>query len=341
MSGIEKITWRQETRWNGVLQLFEQADVYYTREYVHAFSRYGDGEPWLLFYEQGDFRAMNVVMVRPVQGGELRDFSTVYGYGGFLFSRAPGACGEPLRAAYEDFCVKEGIVSEFVRFHPVLDNAPRCGFLYDTVLMGKTVCMRLDSPQAVWDNMVSQGRNKIRKARKNGVEVQHGWNRELFLQFEELYRKTMERDGAEDYYYFPDSFFVDVMEDLRGKGLLFYSLREGKMLAASIVLVSGGQMHYHLSASLPECRAFAPTNILLYEAACWGSENGCRTFHLGGGLGCREDSLYEFKKAFFRGEDTLFYTGRKVYLPEAYRRLSAEAGAPRDTSFFPVYRAKK
>lgn len=338
MSRIEKITWAQEREWNGILRRFPMADVYYTREYVHAFSRYGDGEPWLLYFEDGDFSAMNVVMARTIVGTEYLDFSTVYGYGGFLFSKAPLDQGQKLARAYGDFCREQGVISEFVRFHPVLCNGPQCEALYDVKLLGNTVCMRLDSPDFIWNQMTSKNRNKIRKAIKSGVEVGWGWSRELFDRFEELYRVTMERDEAEDYYYFSPAFFQDVMEDLAGKGRIFYSLLQGRVIAASIILTAGRQMHYHLSASLPEYRVYAPTNLLLYQAACWGSENGYASLHLGGGLGCREDSLYAFKKTFYRGEDTRFYIGKQIYSPEVYQALSASA--PKDTSFFPAYRAK-
>ena len=65
-----------------------------------------------------------------------------------------------------------------------------------------------------------------------------------------------------------------------------------------------------LVSSDREYQHFAPTNLLLYEVACWGCENGYKTFHLGGGLDSKEDSLYKFKSAFNRNSDNTFSIGR-------------------------------
>jgi len=51
---------------------------------------------------------------------------------------------------------------------------------------------------------------------------------------------------------------------------------------------------------------------LLYEAACWGIENGYKTFHLGGGLGSREDSLYQFKKDLTRTQALILYRKKNI-----------------------------
>jgi hypothetical protein len=79
-------------------------------------------------------------------------------------------------------------------------------------------------------------------------------------------------------------------------------------------------MHYHLSANLAEYRTFAPTNLLLYEAANWGRENGLKALHLGGGLGV-EDSLFHFKKQFNRQGRIGFCIGRNIFDREAYDKL--------------------
>lgn len=87
------------------------------------------------------------------------------------------------------------------------------------------------------------------------------------------------------------------------------------------MLKVNGYMNYHLSRSLREHGSFAPTNLLLYEVALWGCEHGMRTFYLGGGVGSGEDSLYKFKKAFYKGNLHRFYIGRKVFDLDVYQEL--------------------
>ena len=98
-------------------------------------------------------------------------------------------------------------------------------------------------------------------------------------------------------------------------------------------------MNYHLSGSIKEYGWLAPTNLLLYEAALWGCMNGYKTLYLGGGVGSEEDSLYWFKKSFYRKEDLyLFYIGKKVFLQKEYDALTSIRKNDVN-NFFPLYRA--
>lgn len=81
---------------------------------------------------------------------------------------------------------------------------------------------------------------------------------------------------------------------------MFYAEYNNEIIAMSIILLANKRMHYHLSGVKYEFRPLAPTNLLLYEAALWGSKQGFESFHLGGGLKSSEDGLFKFKQAFNR-----------------------------------------
>jgi lipid II:glycine glycyltransferase (peptidoglycan interpeptide bridge formation enzyme) len=111
-----------------------------------------------------------------------------------------------------------------------------------------------------------------------------------------------------------------------------------------MILFGNDNMHYHLSASDREYQILAATNLLLYEAACWGCDNGYKTFHLGGGLGSKEDSLYKFKKAFNNNSNTYFSIGKKIFDQSKYDELIRirkieDAVINIESTFFPLYRA--
>lgn len=344
---ITVYTREQEKEWHEFIARFPKADVYYTPEYTHAFETIGDGEAQCICYEDGDFCAVNVVMKRPVPNpngsDELTgyyDFVTPYGYGGFLVSNPDDADKmRRLQDCYEQYCVENHIVAEFVRFHPVLNNAHTVENMYQVIDLGHTVCLDLTDPEVIWQNITSKNRNMIRKAEKNDVTIHMGASEELYCTFEEIYNETMRKVEATDYYFFPKRFYDSVREKLSENSTLFYAMKDDKIVAMSIILFTEGAMHYHLSASRREYQTYAPTNLLLYKAAVWGYEHGMKTFHLGGGLGSHEDHLYHFKKEFNRGEDTQFSIGKKTYLPKIYDRLCDEVHADSETSFFPRYRA--
>ena len=118
---------------------------------------------------------------------------------------------------------------------------------------------------------------------------------------------------AEDYYYFGPDFYESILEDLPLNAQVFWAEKDGVTIAASIMLATNGRMNYHLSGSIREYSSLAPTNLLLYEAALWGCANGYKTLYLGGGVGSGEDSLFKFKRAFFKGDLNHFYIGKKIF----------------------------
>ncbi|MGI6227331.1 MAG: lipid II:glycine glycyltransferase FemX [Peptococcales bacterium] len=352
MSFIEVININESEKWDDIVRNFENYDVYYLSGYTRAFQIHGDGEPYLIFYKDKLIRAINVVMKRDIENdrnftGKIQpnsffDVTTPYGYGGFLIEGEINT--ESLKAldnAYTTYCKNSGIISEFVRFHPVIKNYKNLDDMYNIVNLGKTVSINLKSKTQIWSDFTSKNRNMIRKAQKNGVKIYWGCSQELFNQFIGLYNVTMKRDNAKEYYYFSEDFYRSVLYDLKHNSLIFYAVFEEKIVAMSIVLFVNQKMHYHLSCSDKEYQHLAPTNLLLYEAACWGCDNGYQTFHLGGGLGSREDSLYKFKKAFNRNFDNVFVIGKKIFDNEKYENLVFLRGnkISNDANYFPEYRS--
>lgn len=338
-------TLEQSEQWDSVVRSFNDYDTYWLSGYVKAFQIHGDGDPLLFFYEDKKVRGINVVMKRDVakdkhfigkiQEGEYFDFATPYGYGGWIIE---GEETDVLFEAYQNWCEKNGIVSEFVRFHPMIKNHENCDSAYDVIQLGEVVHMDLTSRDGIWENIISKNRNVIRKAIKNDVKIYNGRFPEIYKEFRTVYNGTMDKDDAEDYYYFGEGFYDSILEDLPHNAQMFWAEKDGRVIAASIMLAANGRMNYHLSGSLREFSSLAPTNLLLYEAACWGNANGYKTLYLGGGVGSGEDSLFKFKRAFYKGDLNHFYIGKKVFSQEKYDEL-LQMREPIESGFFPKYRA--
>lgn len=328
-----------------MVKSFARYDVYYLSGYVKAFMIHGDGEPQLLYYEMEGLRAIYVYMKRKTAIARVYDSITPYGYGGVLFEG--NTSEENLQAfwkAYVDKMKEEGIVDNFVRYHPVLTNAIPMKFVSNVVDLGKTIAFDLASPDVIWQNITSKNRNMIRKAENNGIEIRHGKEIELFKDFKRIYNATMEKDHAEEYYFFEDAFYESIYHDLHDNFEMFYAVLNGEIIAMSIMLYANDQMHYHLSGSMMEYRSLAPSNLLLYKAALWGCEQGFKTFHLGGGVGSDEDNLYKFKAAFNRNSDYQFSIGKEIFDQHKYDELvglrsSQDTAFNQDSQFFPLYRS--
>jgi hypothetical protein len=114
--------------------------------------------------------------------------------------------------------------------------------------------------------------------------------------------------------------------------------RGGELLASVLCFAVKPWLHYHLGASSDEGRSLGASNLVLFEAATWGRERGFELLHLGGGVGGRSDSLFEFKRRFDPGGEREFALGKAVHDEEAYRELSGGDAGTDVIGFFPAYR---
>ena len=352
---FEIITLDNSAYWDKIVRSFAQYDIYYLSGYSKGFHIHGDGIPLLFYYHDSNIRGICVMMKRDIsqneyykgklETGKWFDIVTPYGYGGFIFE---GNINEDsIQRFNECYCIKlkeENIVSVFVRFHPQLRNAEPFRIISEVIDLGKTIEMDLKSEEVIWNNIIPKNRTAIRKSVKNGVSIKHGKDLSLFDKFMEIYNGTMDHDQAEDYYYFRKDFYESIHHDLYDYYEMFYAEYEGEIIAMSIILFANNRMHYHLSGAKYEFRPLAPTNLLLYEAARWGSKQGFKSFHLGGGLGSREDGLFKFKQAFNRNSENQFSIGKQIIIPEIYEKLveirkRVDVNFDGNSPYFPLYRS--
>lgn len=351
---IKKIGIENTAEWDEIIDRFKDVDVYYSSGYVKAFQLHGDGEPILIVWSSSENEGVCVVMKRDVAddsrfNGKIErnlffDAITPYGYGGFIFQHKPTAEEiSLLKHEMRIFCESEVIIDIFFRFHPVLKNAESSRKLLEVIDLGKTISISLESPDIIWNNIISKNRNMIRKAEKNNVEIRHGHGKDLLAKFREIYNRTMDDDNADKYYYFDVPFYESIDDDLKNNYEIFYAVFEEQIISMAIMIFRDQFLNYHLSGSLREYRNLAPSNLLLYKAALWGYENGLKNFHLGGGVGSGEDNLYKFKAAFNRHSDCRFSIGKYIVNQDKYDYLisirQSDPSFNRQSCFFPLYRS--
>ena len=291
-------------------------DVYLTREYVEASTLLEPGRPLFLRTDEAVFAA--------ILRDEPTDVITPYGYGGPV---GPGFW-EP----YGDWCREHGVVTTFVRFHPLYANHRDVPPKVKVQPLAGTVAWRLDDDGDLLERTHRHHRRVVRKALAAGVEASAQLAPESLEGFVALYQQTMERQEAEDFYFFPPEYWRALETSLRNHVVLFEAGDDAKLLC----LHAPPWLHYHLGASSEAGRKLGASTLLFLEAARWAQEVGYTRFHLGGGVGGARDSLYEFKLRFDPGGEVEAAIGKAVHDEEAYRRLvGAEAGLD---GFFPAYR---
>lgn len=327
---MELIRVDQKDKWNEAVKSFVHWDIYYLNEYAASMKLHGDGEPVLLYFNADGCRMAYVMMENDVADfepfrhtldrGTYYDWTTPYGYGGPLYE---GDITEQwLVCAYNElkwYASKNRIVSQFFRYHPLLQNQQNLEKLSRVLYMKKTVYIDTESEELIYANMTPNNRNMIRKAKKNGVIIftDHG---ERLSEFIDVYEETMKNHNAEEYYYFKRSYFEYLIENMSENLILFYALFEGKVVSASIFFYNNNYMHYHLSGTLAEYRNLGAANLLLTEASVWAAQMGIKKFHLGGGVE-EEDSLLRFKKHFNRRGLIDFCIGCDIFNQKDFKEL--------------------
>lgn len=356
MISIIKIN--QYKEWDSFIKDFPDYDVYYLNGYVRAFQIHGDGSPILICFSDGEYKAACVMMKRDVADDPIfkdsdlpryqyYDLITPYGYGGLIFNspNIPNSVVNTCNQEILAYLNNHNYISAFFRFHPVLHTVNFHVQNTEIVHLGKTIAIELESEDQIWQAITSKNRNMIRKAEKYGVQIKHGKGIDLLMQFKEIYNETMRHDNADEYYYFNDAFYKSIDHDLSDNYEVFYADFQGEIISMAIIIFASNRLNYHLSGSKYEFRYLAPSNLLLYKVALWGYERGYKTFHLGGGVGSSEDSLYKFKSAFNRFSDYQFSIGKMIVNPILYKELLRLRGIDDETTlskihFFPQYRAK-
>lgn len=322
--------------WDELLERLGCADVYLLRDYVESARALEAGRPVLLHLEAPGGDVVFPFLVRGLPSGDAHDVSTPYGYGGPVVTgaEAPSARFWEL---YQGWCEENGIVTSFIRFHPLFANQRSAGPGVAVEPLAGTVGWRLDLPD-LFAAMHGTHRTACRKAQRVGVSVSVTEQPDELSGFAALYDVTMRRVGAGDFYRFPQRYWDLLVTGLRKRLVVFDAEDAGEVVASALCFATPPWLHYHLGATGERGRALGASNLLLYEAARWARDRGYERFHLGGGAGGRDDSLLSFKRRFDPGGVLECAVGKAVHDAAAYRELAGRVAGDL-TGFFPAYRA--
>lgn len=338
-----------DPRWSEFLERAPH-DVYQLPRYLELAARYEGGAPVAFYAEDSHSAFLLPLLLREVPASldtasGLLDATSPYGYPGLL-AAGPGAV-QGLDAFLEAFRAEaraRRIVSAFLRLHPFL--GPRPELLSEQGLAlyhGEVVFLDLTrTPEELWGEVRGSHRTRINRLRRKGFVASIDDQRS-YDAFPALYRATMTRVAAAEFYYFSDAYFRDLRAAL-GERLHLHLVRSprGEIAAAGLFTTTGEIVQYHLGATAAAYLSEAPSKLLFHAVSGWARERGYRILNLGGGVGGGTDSLFHFK-AGFSSSRAAYHTYRMVLDRGAYELLQrrwdarfGEGAAPPD--FFPSYR---
>ncbi len=354
----EVISYQDKKLWEEKLSQIKIKDIFYYHSYCMMNHYTGDGEPFLFFYEDERGNKLCYVFLRrnihkldflkEEIDSELYDIITpTYGYGGPLYNKINKQLLIDFRREFENYCKKENIICEFIRFHPIYQNQTFLENLMDVTYDRETILVDLSKGENEIFNIYHKNHKRnINKAIKNQLIFRVFQNEESYLiidKFYDMYQKTMDKVKATSYSYFSLDYLKQLVKEFFHRSIIGAVYYNGMLIAAAFCLYDEHSLHYHLGCSEQEFLSLGSNTFLLHNIAIWGKRNGLTVFHLGGGHVGR-DSLFQFKHRFNPLGTLHFYIGKKVHNSAKYtsliRKWEKYYHQESNSAFFPEYRNK-
>lgn len=329
-SGSEKIsilTSADKAEWDNFYGKLpdEIRDINYSFDYNFLYEKNGDGQIRLFVFEQKGHVYFYPFLIRPVVSDdtatEYKDIETVYGYTGPVSTCNDEEFVVAADKSFCNYCLTEKIITEFIRFNPLLQNQKLLERIASINLIALRDYVTVDlSPdnEKILAEYSSQNRNKIRKAEKAGIEIEFDKDGNRFGDFVSIYLENMKRLNASPMYFFSTEFFDGLQGLAKKSGVLINAIENGVTIGSSVFLKGSLFGHYFLSSATERGRSQAVSNLMLHHGILWAKKSGLKSLHLGGGVtGEESDPLLVFKKNF--SQKTLkFYIGKRIHDEKAY-----------------------
>ncbi|MFZ7121503.1 MAG: GNAT family N-acetyltransferase [Eubacteriaceae bacterium] len=326
-------------------------DVYFNYKYAKLCEliEHGKAEKYIFENENGVIYYQYIKRLIPVSVDDIDyyDIITPYGYGGPLIIRCiQGKQAQLINEFNKSFiskCKENRIVSEFIRFHPILKNYMFFKDIYNPIFLRNTVAINLSKKDILMDEFSRSCRNKVRKGKKSSVNIEFDFNCNSIDAFYDIYIETMKKNNASNFYFFPLDYFKYAKNHLKDYFFIVNARLDSKIIASSIFLHTDNYLHWHLGGTLPNYYCYASDNLILYEVAKWGKKTNKKYIHLGGGFtNSEDDGLFIFKKSFTKDTVFDFYIGKRILNQNIYDLLTIKKRKNKremHRDFFPEYRA--
>jgi hypothetical protein len=327
---------------------FPSPDVYFLPGYGCA-AGIADGGEWVLLESfDGDWQVP--LIIRTLDDGAKDAISPAYT--GVYTS--PSLSPVQIQEAWsktEEWLRRRGVISLLLRHSPLLPQAAELPGQRWIVNGHPTIVLELTDNESAWADMEGRCRTSIRKAIKHGytAEVRPATSDDFLDSrrgFRHLYEMTMHRRRAAPLYFFRDAYY-EVLLNALGSSLLIGEVRDGTgvVVSSALFMRHAQRLHYHLAGSNVDDARMGSNNLMLWTVTQFAITAGLQQFHLGGGVGLRDD-LFKFKSSF--GGRELSYGVSGLIIGDELYRVHTQARAKAcnvaadellASDFFPAYRA--
>ncbi|AQU80083.1 MULTISPECIES: GNAT family N-acetyltransferase [Planococcus] len=320
----ELIAIQDRSRWQKILDKLQITDIYYTSQYFLGALKLDPGEALLFYYKDDDGEVAYPFIKRVVNDGDITyfDVTTPFGYGGPILNVEKNVANltANFRKSFMTYCQNEKIIAEYVRFHPLKENAQFFGTHLKISSLFETYTINLKAHFTLPQKLLLPNKEDVDNASELIVK-KLGTVRHLFEFLVLYYAAARRREEADSYYFFTNDYFETLIGSMGSNLHLFGAFHENKLVSACYVLTMGDTIYYHLGGSLSEVDNEMTMRTLLLKIAEWGEENYYVFFHLGGDFQVEENEKQEIKKEIANCEPAVFYIGQQIHDQQTYDNL--------------------
>ena len=331
-------------KWDGILQEIGTYDFYHTYDY-HQLSKKENEKAILFVFSHNRSLVAIPFLIRPIKDSEYYDITSAYGYVGPISRNIPSDWDNTMfTTELTSFFKTYKIVSVFSSLNPFIQQ-------HDVVLKGlgefKTLgpIVNIDLTQTIkkqrenYSKITKRYLNKAEKA----LTVKVSSKKEDVLKCIELYYQNMLRVNATKKYYFDINYFFTLINSEGFETDVIHAVlnETGEIVSSAIMVKTNNKIvQYHVSGTIEDYLELSPMRFLIDKMRIMAANQGYEFFNLGGGLGNKKDSLFQFKSTFSKDfKDFRIWKlicNQKIYdelVIEKKVNLEAEEG------FFPSYRS--
>jgi predicted N-acyltransferase len=313
-------------KWNKYLKMLprEMQDIYFTPEYYSLYENNNDGKAFCFFYNEGDNIALYPFLKNSIRDlgydldKEYYDIQGAYGYNGVLTNNTSQTFLHSFFDCVNEFCKQNNIIAEFLRINPILQNPLLFRTNFELIYDRDNINVNLLNDNVYETEYEYSTRKNIQKAKRSGLTYKwvfgNGINDTDLELFRKIYYYTMDRNGADSYYYFGTDFFNNILKYLGKNSLFVFVLIDGQVISCELVMLGKGIAYSFLGGTLSDYYQYRPNDFLKHETIKLLKVKGFSNFLLGGG----SEGVFKYKKSFSKNGVVPFYIGKKIHNQKIY-----------------------
>jgi len=334
MELTKELNLSNKSEWNDIISMLPdiEQDVHLLPEYYQQNQVLGVGEATCFLYEKEGNIAIYPFLKNSINDLNLVSLGKSYfdiqgpsGYNGVATNSNTPDFIQDFSQAFTEYCLKNNIIAEFVRFNPILGNHKISGYI-KPVKTNKNIVVDLSlSEEDIWSLSFEHSVKKnVKKAQRNGLLVKCFQGSEIpdnwIDTFHSIYIDTMKRQFADTTYFFSIDYFRSFKNTMPDNTLFFFTVKDEKAVSCELVTFNKKVAYSFLGGTLSEYFLLRPNDILKYEAILQLKKKGLNFYCLGGGKEI-DDGILKYKKGFSKNGEVDFFVGKKIHNKIIYEQV--------------------